>query len=570
LAAEALMATENGWEPSHAGPDILEWRTVPGTNPPVRLQVMKGWPSAVMIAYAADYNAYIEPLRDADSASFTPTNSVATSNHLNGTAMDLNWNDHPFRVNYAGYDDAKIQRMRDLLAFYNFEGVQVMFWAQDWNSPKDAMHHQMGYNTWNNPTVDRFIKARIRPDGFSTYKRGAAPPPQNNAADVLARATGVTPAKANEILPGVVNGLRDSQCDNVNRIAMWLAQIGHESAGFNATEEYQNGDESTDRWKYKGRTWIQITWRTNYEGLSKWAFGKGLIPSPTYFVDNPRKLADIQYAGLGPAWYWTVARPQINSLCDRRDLVAVTQAINGGQNGAPDRANRYERALALGDQLLALTTPLTGDDELSAEAERKIDVIYQELTKKFVSRSPLRMPGEGPLDTLAGFELYTNASTDIQIVRYAAGLGHPPTLNRLRAVANLDPNQYPDRADDAKLAQAILADIEASQNQPVEGRAVTVAAPADNTRELADAYAEIARLRQETAQLQSATSFPAAVTLESTPANLPATGTTGEQIGRAYDALEQLRLADALPIESRAPLAALIAVLQTKNGSEIK
>ena len=43
----------------------------------------------------------------------------------------------------------------------------------------------------------------------------------------------------------------------------------------------------------------------------------------------------------------------------------------------------------------------------------------------------------------------------------------------------------------------------------------------------------------------------------------------GQLIGQAYDALEALRLADALPIEQRAPLAALIAVLQTKNGSQL-
>ena len=204
------------------------------------------------------------------------------------------------------------------------------------------MHFQMDGNTWKNPKVLGFINSKIRPDGFSTYKRGGTvtpppPPPASNQVDVLACATGVTTAKAQEILVGVVNGLRDSQCNNVNRIAMWLAQIGHESAGFNATEEYQSGDESTDRWRYKGRTWIQITWQSNYAGLSKWAFGKGLIPTPTYFVDNPKKLAEIQYAGLGPAWYWTVACPQINGLCDARNLTAVTQAINGGQNGGADR-----------------------------------------------------------------------------------------------------------------------------------------------------------------------------------------------------------------------------------------
>jgi predicted chitinase len=374
------MASENGWEPLHAGADILEWIVVPGTA--VHLQVMKGWPSAIMKAYAADYNAFVEPLRDADSASFTATNSVATSNHLNGTAMDLNWNSHPFRVANAGYSPQMIATMREILDFYE----DTMFWANDWNTPKDAMHHQMGYDTWNNPHTGDFIARKIRADGFSTFRRGNGPqaPTPGDAVSVLTRATGVTVAKAQQILVGVVNGLRDSECNTANRIAMWLAQIGHESAGFNATEEYQSGDESTDRWKYKGRTWIQITWQSNYAGLSKWAFGKGLIPTPTYFVDNPKKLAEIQYAGLGPAWYWTVARPQINSLCDQRNLTAVTQAINGGQNGAADRKRRYDMALALGDQLLALTTaaPPQGDDDLSAEAERMIKEMYDEYKKE--------------------------------------------------------------------------------------------------------------------------------------------------------------------------------------------
>jgi hypothetical protein len=83
--------------------------------------------------------------------------------------MDLNWDSHPFRVADAGYDGAKIVRMRDMLEFYE----DMMFWANDWDSPKDAMHHQMGYNTYNNPKLQDFVNRKIRSDGFSTYKRGA-------------------------------------------------------------------------------------------------------------------------------------------------------------------------------------------------------------------------------------------------------------------------------------------------------------------------------------------------------------------------------------------------------------
>jgi hypothetical protein len=90
------VSSENGWSPAWVGAESLVWTTIPGTT--VNLQFHKGWPATILAAFAADFNAYVEKLRDADSASYTATNSVSTSNHLNGTAMDLNWNSHPFRV----------------------------------------------------------------------------------------------------------------------------------------------------------------------------------------------------------------------------------------------------------------------------------------------------------------------------------------------------------------------------------------------------------------------------------------------------------------------------------------
>jgi hypothetical protein len=47
----------------------------------------------------------------------------------------------------------------------------------------------MGYNTYNNPVTDKFIRERIRPDGFSTYKRGAA------VTDTAVLAAAVTPGE---------------------------------------------------------------------------------------------------------------------------------------------------------------------------------------------------------------------------------------------------------------------------------------------------------------------------------------------------------------------------------------
>jgi predicted chitinase len=448
------MPSENGWNPARAnGATDCQWVRIPGAEH-VSLQFLKGQPLKILRAYAADYHAYIEPLRDHDSASYTPTNSVATSNHLNGTAMDLNWQLHPFRVDYAGFDGPKIARMRDLLAFYNFEGLQIMFWAQDWRTPKDAMHHQLGYNTYGDPRVQRFIDQRIRSDGFSTYRRTGTPnlPPTSpnfggNAADILARATGLSPARATEILPTVLDGLKLSDCTNVNRIAMWLAQMGHESAGFVYTEEIaKNGRYAP----YIGRTWIQITWDYNYRTFSKWCHDRGLVPTPDYFVTNYRALADLKWAGIGPAWYWTVARPDINRLSDNGDIVTVTQRINGGQNGIADRRERYRRAINLGDQLLTLTAAADPFEEI--------------LTMNVKSWSIYATPGE-PEIPVVDLIRAIDAKVHRDLTDEDARAGDPEAIRRVaRTAAGLGANRSPGAINHAV---AVLNEINATNPQAI-------------------------------------------------------------------------------------------------------
>lgn len=324
----------------------------------------------ILRAFAADFNSFVEPLRDADSACWTLTNSVGTSNHLSGTACDFNWGSHPFEVSYAGFDQAKIATMRALLDFY--EGT--VFWGQDWISPKDPMHVQMNGDTYNSPRTGDFIARKIRSDGFSTFRRGPLSPadPPHAAADpaapqpiaddgtdsptkVLYDAVPVIDmTRAGQLVDAMAAGLALAECTNVNRIAMFLAQTGEESDGFNTTQEYGTGQRYAP---YIGRTWIQITWQANYALFGQWAADQGLIDDPNYFVNNPAALADLKWAGIGAAWYWVVARPTINNLCDQGDIVGVTQLINGGQNGITDRRARYQQAIALGDRLLLLIAP---------------------------------------------------------------------------------------------------------------------------------------------------------------------------------------------------------------------
>lgn len=440
-----------------------EWVNIPGTS--CTLQIQSGQPLVILRAFAADLNAYVEPMRDSDSASWTATNSVSTSNHLSGTAFDYNWNSHPFQVPNAGWNTAQLATIKEIQDFY--EGT--VFFGNDWSDPKDAMHFQLAslanggnINTYQNPHTADFIARKIRADGFSTFRRGSqsATP---SAVNVLAAATGLSVGRATEILGPVREGLQAASCTNVNRIAMWLAQIGHESDSFNATEEYRKDGRYAP---YIGRTWIQITWDYNYRAFSEWCFDRGLVPSRDYFVVNYRELADLKWAGIGASWYWTEQRP-MNDLIDAgnnavwktdlgtfRGFEAVTAAINGGTNGLADRRERFSRALVQGDALLQLLS--AEEDDMFTEEDRNLLRQVAEIRRK--SLSPLRWPYEKEVNTCAGFAWTADGNVHVMLVeKLAVDYGDPQAVALLLAVSETD---EPGREADSKLAKAILAKVD--------------------------------------------------------------------------------------------------------------
>lgn len=297
--------------------------------------------------------------------------------------------------------------------------------------------------------------------GPITGQAGADP------AGVLARATGLSVPRAAEILPAVSDGLKASQCTNVNRIAMWLAQVGHESVSFKYTEEIAKGGRYAP---YIGRTWIQITWDYNYRAFSEWCFERGLVPTRDYFVVNYRELADLKWAGLGASWYWTERRP-MNALTDAGDSAtwkagsityrgfeAVTAAINGGTNGLADRRDRYNRTLLQGEALLQLLNQ--EEDDMFTDDDRNL--LRQVAGVRRPSLSPLRHLDEGDVNTCAGFAWTGDGLTHPQFVAMAAKYGHMDSIRLLGEVAGADPVKYPDRQEDAALAKAILADVYAA------------------------------------------------------------------------------------------------------------
>ena len=161
------------------------------------------------------------------------------------------------------------------------------------------------------------------------------------------------------------------------RLAHFLAQCGHESGGFKATQEnlnysasglrgifskyfkeaglaeqYQrnpqkiasrvyggrmgNGPESTgEGFKFRGRGYIQLTGKDNYT-----AFGKAINEDMTA---NPDKVAT-HYALLSAAWFFT--KNGLHKMADggATDAVVtqITKRVNGGTIGLPDRIKHFK------------------------------------------------------------------------------------------------------------------------------------------------------------------------------------------------------------------------------------
>ncbi|WP_233281856.1 C39 family peptidase [Prescottella equi] len=196
----------------------------------------------------------------------------------------------------------------------------------------------------------------------------SAPPPAPSGMDVdaLAQAMGGTVSRERyaALLPAFTEAMREAGCTTVERAAMWCAQLGHESVGLKYMSELwgptsdqrtydgRMGNGPGEGFKYRGRGPIQVTGRDNYTALSRWAHERGMVPSPTFFVDNPDELASDRHGFVGAVWYWTAARPQLNALADARNLQDATRAINGGLNGIADRSTRYQRCLDMGAALL--------------------------------------------------------------------------------------------------------------------------------------------------------------------------------------------------------------------------
>jgi len=147
------------------------------------------------------------------------------------------------------------------------------------------------------------------------------------------------------IRPVLQSTLEAYEIDTRLRIAHFLGQTCHESAGFRTTEEFASGKayegrkdlgnvKAGDGPRYKGRGLIQLTGRANYKTLGE-ALGIDLEGDPFQAAEPALSLRIA-------CEYWK--KRKINPDCDRDDVVAVTKKIQGGDRHLDERRNYTRKA----------------------------------------------------------------------------------------------------------------------------------------------------------------------------------------------------------------------------------
>ncbi len=93
--------------------------------------------------------------------------------------------------------------------------------------------------------------------------------------------------------------------------------------------------ESGEGWKYRGRGAKQLTGKDNYSRCAK-ALGVDL-------VDKPDLLLEPEFAARSAGWFWAINK--CGEIIDKGDFVGLTKKINGGTIGLADREKRYKAVL---------------------------------------------------------------------------------------------------------------------------------------------------------------------------------------------------------------------------------
>jgi putative chitinase len=118
--------------------------------------------------------------------------------------------------------------------------------------------------------------------------------------------------------------------------AMACARQPEKIANIVYSNRMGNGDRlSGDGWKFRGRGFIQLTGKINYQSFGSY-IGVNLIDNPDFVATK--------YPLTSAAWFFE--KRGLWKICDEGDSIEtirkVTKMVNGGFNGLQDRINKFE------------------------------------------------------------------------------------------------------------------------------------------------------------------------------------------------------------------------------------
>jgi putative chitinase len=176
-------------------------------------------------------------------------------------------------------------------------------------------------------------------------------------AKTLARCTGARLDRAQRFADVLSAAMAFYGIDTPMRQAMFLANVGHESAGLHYTTELwgptaaQQGYEGRkdldntqpgDGFRFRGHGLIQTTGRANHAAATERL--RARFSDVPDFVAQPDLLAEPQWAALSAADYVDMKR--LNAVADSGNFREYVRKVNGGFNGMDDRLRLYEAARA--------------------------------------------------------------------------------------------------------------------------------------------------------------------------------------------------------------------------------
>lgn len=210
IRKQGFLYSENGWRMC----DVNECDRMPIPGTELKLWFRAGEANDIMRAWLSWFNRNVENLNNpvrgfTDEGSFTNSNDVGNSNHNSGTAADLNWSEHNFRVSYSGFTPTEIAAVRAGLKLFTYKGQQTIWWGQDWGSPKDPMHFQL--NLAESNPINREFADKLLGGYLGIFSGTPAPPivikpTQPNVGAVLrygstGLAVGMLQDKMNKVFP---------------------------------------------------------------------------------------------------------------------------------------------------------------------------------------------------------------------------------------------------------------------------------------------------------------------------------------------------------------------------------